>query len=95
MKTKTASKIITVALLRDLETQVHIKQEISYSRMVEILNEKATQQVTAATEGWRHDYKSVKSALSAQKRINAELKKRCEELEAQVEYWKKQDASDL
>lgn len=66
MKTKTAPKIITVALLRDLETQVHIKQEISYSRMVEILNEKASQQVTAATE---------------------EMRKRIQELEAQVPKW--------
>lgn len=34
-------KIFTVALLRDLEKQVQ-KGEISYSRMVEILNERAS-----------------------------------------------------
>lgn len=34
------SKPITVSLLRDLEKQVS-NEEISYSRMVEILNEKA------------------------------------------------------
>ena len=43
------AKVITVALLRDLETQVHIKQEISYSRMVEILNEKVQERITTET----------------------------------------------
>ena len=42
IKTITMKKPIKTALLRDLEIQLS-KEEISYSRMVEILNEKAVE----------------------------------------------------
>lgn len=48
--------------------------------ILELAEAFSTQQVTAATDGWRHDYKSVKSALAAQKRITESLQKEMDEL---------------